>query len=111
MKRIKRLLAPQGPSGIWAPALAAAALMVSTTVVRAAWHANPTPRPASEQTEAKVDDHWQKWLGEEVPYIISDQERTAFKLLETDGEREHFVEQFWERRNPTPGSAENVFRI
>jgi GWxTD domain-containing protein len=31
--------------------------------------------------------------------------------LETDEERRHFVEQFWERRNPTPGSAENEFRI
>jgi len=51
-------------------------------VVLAAWHANTTPSPASEQTEKKVDYPWQKWLNEEVPYIISDQERIAFKHLE-----------------------------
>jgi GWxTD domain-containing protein len=111
MKRIKRLLVPQGPIGIWAPALAAVVLMVSTTIVLAAWRANSNSRPASEQTEKKMDNPWQKWLSEEVPYIISDQERTAFKHLETDEERQHFVEQFWERRNPNPGSAVNEFRI
>ena len=110
MKRIKRLLVPQGPSGIWAPALAAMVLMVSTTVVLATWHANPASRPASEQSEKKVDSPWQKWLNEEVPYIISDQERAAFKRLGTDEEREQFVAQFWERRNPNPGSAVNEFR-
>ena len=53
---------------------------------------------------------WQKWLNEEVPYIISDQERAAFKRLATDEEREQFVAQFWERRNPNPGSAVNEFK-
>ena len=51
MKRIKRLLVPQGPSGIWAPTLAAMVLMVSATVVLAAWHANPgsTPPPSNRK--------------------------------------------------------------
>ena len=111
MKRIKRLLAPQGPNGIWAPALAAVVLLVSTTMALAAWHANPHSGPAFDQSDKKAVDPWQKWLGEEVPYIISDQERTAFKHLETDEERQHFVEQFWERRNPNPGSAVNEFKI
>ena len=110
MNRIKRLLVPQSPNGIWAPALAAMFLLASTTMVLAAWRATPYSRPASEQTNKKVDDPWQKWLSEEVPYIISDQERTAFKKLETDEERQHFVDQFWERRNPTPGSADNPFK-
>jgi GWxTD domain-containing protein len=110
MKRIKRLLYPQCPSGIWAPALAAVVLLASTAMVLAAWHENPNSSPASEQTDKKVDNPWQKWLSEEVPYIISVQERTAFKQLKTDEEREHFVQQFWERRNPTPGASENKFK-
>jgi GWxTD domain-containing protein len=53
---------------------------------------------------------YQKWLNEDVAYIISDEERAAFKRLQTDDEREHFIEQFWLRRDPTPGTPENEFR-
>jgi GWxTD domain-containing protein len=51
-----------------------------------------------------------RWLKEEVVYIISDEERAAFQKLTTDEEREKFVYQFWERRNPNPGSPENEFK-
>ena len=110
MKRIQRLLYPKGPSGIWAPALAAAVLMASTAMVLAALHVNSNSSPASEQTNKKVDNPWQKWLSEDVVYIISDEEKTAFERLKTDEERQHFVEQFWARRNPTPGTPENKFK-
>jgi len=53
---------------------------------------------------------YKKWLTEDVPYIITDEERTTFKKLATDDEREAFIENFWERRNPNPGSPENEFK-
>jgi GWxTD domain-containing protein len=56
-----------------------------------------------------VNTYW-KWLHEEVPYIITDQERFAFMRLATDDEREQFIEGFWERRNPNPASPENVYK-
>ena len=43
-------------------------------------------------------------------YIITDEERQAFKRLTTDEEREQFIEQFWLRRDPTPDTAENEFK-
>ena len=43
-------------------------------------------------------------------YIISDEEKKAFKTLQTDEEREQFIEQFWLRRDPTPDTEENEFR-
>ena len=49
-----------------------------------------------------------KWLNEDVVYIIADAERAAFEKLATDEEREKFIEQFWQRRNPTPGTVENA---
>ena len=110
MKRIKRLLYPKGPAGIWAPALAAVFLMVSTALVMAAWQANPNRNPALTQIEQKMDSPWQKWLNEDVIYIISDQEKSAFESLKTDEERQQFVEQFWARRDPTPGTPENEFK-
>jgi GWxTD domain-containing protein len=42
-----------------------------------------------------------------VNYIITAEEREAFKHLNTDEEREQFVEQFWLRRDPTPDTIEN----
>lgn len=53
---------------------------------------------------------YKKWMSEEVPYIITDEEKRAFKNLSTDDEREQFIEAFWERRNPNPGSPENEFK-
>ena len=41
---------------------------------------------------------------------FSDEERTAFENLRFDEEREHFIENFWLRRDPTPGTPENEFR-
>jgi len=53
---------------------------------------------------------YKKWVGEDVVYIISDEERKAFLQLAADEEREKFVEQFWLRRDPTPGTEENEMK-
>ena len=53
---------------------------------------------------------YKNWLDNDVVYIISDEERKAFQTIMTDEEREKFVEQFWARRDPTPGTEENEFK-
>jgi len=60
--------------------------------------------------QRELESPYKKWLSEEVPYIITGEERGAFKKLTTDDEREQFIEAFWERRNPNPGSLENEFK-
>lgn len=50
---------------------------------------------------------YKKWLDEDVAYIISPAERRAFLQLQTNEEREEFIEQFWQRRNPDPDSTDN----
>ena len=60
--------------------------------------------------QKEMESPYKKWLDEEVPYIITPSERAAFKKLTTDDERESFIETFWERRNPNPGSPENEFK-
>ncbi|MEP7353498.1 MAG: GWxTD domain-containing protein [Acidobacteriota bacterium] len=52
---------------------------------------------------------YKKWL-DEVGWIISDEERTAFSRLETDEQKQSFIESFWLRRDPTPDTDENEFR-
>jgi GWxTD domain-containing protein len=79
----------------------------------------PSPLPDKQDKEEKkrqkaiqkeMESPYKRWLSEEVPYIITDEERAAFKKFTTDDEREQFIEQFWERRNPNPGSPENEFK-
>jgi len=60
--------------------------------------------------QKEMESPYKKWLEEEVPYIITPEERSAFKKLNTDDEREQFIEAFWDRRNPNPGSPENEFK-
>ncbi len=58
----------------------------------------------------ELETPWKKWLNEDVAYIITEEERKAFKQFNTDEEREQFVEQFWLRRDPTPDTVENEFK-
>ncbi|MGC1461377.1 MAG: GWxTD domain-containing protein [Terracidiphilus sp.] len=53
---------------------------------------------------------YKTWLNQEVPYIITDEERKAFMSLSNDEERDAFIENFWLRRNPNPDSPENEYR-
>src|SRR6266498_725440 len=52
----------------------------------------------------------QNWLNQDVTYIITDEERKAFKQLSNEEEREKFIEAFWDRRNPNPDSEDNEFK-
>ncbi|HLK48309.1 MAG TPA: GWxTD domain-containing protein [Bryobacteraceae bacterium] len=67
-------------------------------------------RKKEEKLRKELETPYRKWLNEDVSYIITDEERTAFKRLQTDEEREQFIEQFWLRRDPTPDTVENEFK-
>jgi GWxTD domain-containing protein len=53
---------------------------------------------------------YKKWLNVDVVWIITDQERAAFKQLSNDEERDNFIEAFWQRRDPTPDTEENEYK-
>ncbi|MBN1567692.1 MAG: GWxTD domain-containing protein [Acidobacteria bacterium] len=59
---------------------------------------------------ADLADHYKKWLDEDVVYIITDEEKSVFKNLKNEEERESFVEQFWARRNPDSRSYDNSYK-
>ncbi len=63
-----------------------------------------------EKLRKELETPYRKWLNEDVTYIITDEERQAWKRLSTDDEREQFIEQFWLRRDPTPDTEENEFK-
>ncbi len=70
---------------------------------------NPS-HPISEGQLDAIPPAYRKWLTADVPYIIQEPEVAAFLRLKTDAERDQFVEQFWQRRDPTPGTAENEYK-
>ena len=79
---------------------------------------DPLKRPVSQKQKkqnakalkAELTDHDKKWLNQDVLWIITDEERKAFMLLSNEEERENFIESFWQRRDPTPDTAENEFK-
>ena len=79
---------------------------------------DPLTRPVSEKQRKKnerafkqeVSKVYKKWLDEDVVYIITDEERAAFKQLSNDEERDNFIEAFWQRRDPTPDTEENEYK-
>src|SRR6266496_1140260 len=60
--------------------------------------------------EKERKDSYRKWLEEDVVYIITSEERSLFEKLATAEERDSFIEQFWQRRDPDPRSATNEFK-
>jgi GWxTD domain-containing protein len=58
----------------------------------------------------KLPPRYKQWLEEEVVYIIVSIEREVFLKLESDRERDLFIEAFWKHRDPTPGTPENEFK-
>ena len=53
---------------------------------------------------------YKTWVDQDVRWIITDEELSAFKHLSNDEERDQFIENFWLRRNPNPDSPENEYR-
>ena len=67
-------------------------------------------RKRQKAIQKEMESPYKKWISGPISYIITAQERAAFKKLTTDEERDQFIEEFWRRRNPSPNSPENAFR-
>ena len=98
---------------------------VSPALAQQAQNPAQSPDPAAATTPQKLtkeqkkkmgralkelDAQYKQWLSEDVVYIISPEERTAFLQLSTSEEREQFIEQFWLRRSSNPDLPENDFK-
>src|SRR6516225_776379 len=100
-------------------ALAFSILMaVSPAVAQQAQNPDPmAPQKLTKEQKKKMgkalkelDKQYKEWLNEDVVYIISPEERTAFLQLDTNEEREQFIEQFWLRRSSNPDLQVNDFK-
>jgi len=79
--------------------------------------AAPVPQKIDKEQKRKIkrtlkelDSQYRQWLNEDVIYIVSPEERNAFLQLDTNEEREQFIEQFWLRRSSNPDLPDNDFK-
>jgi len=63
-----------------------------------------------KKSSKDLDATYRKWLEEEVVYIITPKEKEVFLKLETDRERNIFIDAFWKQRDPTPNTPKHEFR-
>src|SRR5712692_6627289 len=80
-------------------------------------NAAPAPQKPDKEQKRKMKKTlkelytpYKQWLNEDVVYIISPEERQAFLQLDTNEEREQFIEQFWLRRSSNPDLPDNDFK-
>lgn len=78
---------------------------------------DPLQRPLSEKQKKRNAKAMKQELAEpykrfvqDVILIISQEELEAFAKLSNDEERDHFIENFWALRDPTPDTPENEFK-
>ncbi len=70
----------------------------------------PVPSQSRRPQAEEAEDYYRKWLKENAVYLISEQERAVFETLSTSEEKDHFIEQFWFRRDPDARTAHNEFK-
>lgn len=90
----------------------------STTTPAQTQDTDPLKRPLSRKQQkanqrrlkGEIDVHHRRWIENEVPYIITPEERAVWTQLSNDEERDKFIEAFWLRRDPTPDTPENEYK-
>lgn len=71
---------------------------------------DPSQKSRKVISEKQVERIYKDWVNKDVAYIITPEEKKAFEKLATDEERENFIANFWQRRDPDPETEENEFK-
>ena len=69
-----------------------------------------SPATAGRKDRARGDADLSKWIEGPVRYIIDKPQTKTFRSLETEEQRALFIERFWDRQDPTPGTLVNERR-
>ena len=91
-------------------ALITVSVLVSALGFSALGQEDKKKDPNEKKRREEIKSVYKNWLDQDVAYIITGEERKAFKALQTDEERDQFMEQFWLRRDPDPDTPENEYR-
>jgi len=90
--------------------LATALLLVSfSSLSIAAQQTKPSPDEKPRKIKRELKKAYVEWINDVDP-ILTQAERDAWKKLETDEERDQFIEAVWRSRDPDPDTEENEFK-
>ena len=87
------------------------ALIPLTLTVVLVWTSSLAQTTKSEDstnvrsTSVDIPHEYQRWLNEDVHWIITPEERDAFLRISKNEDRDHFIEQFWMRRDSARGNG------
>jgi GWxTD domain-containing protein len=85
-------------------------ILVASSLYLAAQSSSSEQEAILSREESALPPLYRQWLDQDVRWIISPQEKAAYLRLSDNNERDQFIKQFWERRNPESGSLENKVR-
>ena len=91
----------------WALSLALLLLMLLFLAMLAFFFVGET---GAADTGLNFEKPTKDWYQGPVRYIITHQEVKAYKALDTELDRQNFIDWFWDRRDISPGTPENEFR-
>ena len=90
--------------------LVAALLLVSlSTLSLSAQQTKRNPEEQPRKVKQELKKAYVEWIND-VDLILTQSERDAWKKLDTDDEREQFIKEVWDSRDPDPDTVENEFK-
>ena len=90
--------------------LMAILVLVSTSsLIVPAQEQKKSPEEKPRNVKSEPDKAFKQWINEHEA-ILTKAERDAYTKLETNEEREKFIEEFWRSRDPDPDTVENEFK-
>jgi GWxTD domain-containing protein len=84
-------------------------LLISTAVVPGRQKPKPLPDEKPRKISREPKKAFVDWI-KDVDPILTQAERDAWKKLQTDEEREQFIQEVWRGRDPDPDTEENEFK-
>ena len=95
---------------VWLRRLVAALLLVSLpTFLLLPKNQKVILKKQPRKIKQEIKKAYVEWINDVDP-ILTQSERDAWKKLATDDEREKFIEDFWNSRDPDPDTQENEFK-
>ncbi|MCU1264488.1 MAG: hypothetical protein JWM21_806 [Acidobacteria bacterium] len=88
----------------------ALSLFAASSSARAQKQQPQVPENKDRKVRREENRTMREWSKRDVRLIITPEEQAAFDQLKTNEEREHFIDAFWRRRDPTPDTEENEYK-
>src|SRR5687768_18555566 len=90
--------------------LLAILVLVSIPSLIVAQEQEQTPEEKPRRVKNEPNKAFRQWISDH-DLILTQSERDAWKKLQTNEEREKYIEEFWRSRDPDPDTEENEYKI